>query len=175
MNIKLNEYLDIFDPIKREYFPIRVISFTEKGILAKFLNPKREREIQLYYIKNYGYKKSFINNELLENCGFKKENELEYHKENKIIIECLIGQLKPAPYPFYLGYESNYFGYKFLNSHSDSVKFKEILLSTDIQTSIEDFKSEHSTTTNIETLRDFINLSNDEFDEIYLENFNRKQ
>ena len=90
MDIKLDEYLEIFDPLKKEYFPIRVISHTEKGIIAKFLKSEVEKEIQYYHIKTYGYKKSFINNEMIKNCGFTHINGLEYHKDNQIIIEYLI-------------------------------------------------------------------------------------
>ncbi|WP_419869848.1 hypothetical protein [Chryseobacterium sp. CT-SW4] len=173
MDIKLNEYLDIFDPIKKEYFPIRVIAFTEKGISVKFLKSRIEREIQHYHIKTYGYKKSFINNEMIKDCGFTYINGLEYHKENQIIIECLIGQIRVEPYPFYIDFASNYFGYKFLNNHHDYVNFKEILSNTEINTPVEKFKLEYSTTTQIETLRDFVNLPDAEFDQIYLEAFNR--
>ena len=174
MDIKLDEYLEIFDPLKKEYFPIRVISHTEKGIIAKFLKSEVEKEIQYYHIKTYGYKKSFINNEMIKNCGFTHINGLEYHKDNKIIIEYLIGQINVNPYPFYIDYDSNYFGYKFLNTHTEYHKFKDILSNTDIHTSNEDFKLKHLTTTQIEVLRDFTNFTNDQFDQIYLKTFNGK-
>jgi|GEM_PF-3538025 len=171
MNIELNEYLDIFDPLKKIYFPIRVISFTEKGIIAKFIKSNIDKEIQYYQINNYGFKKSYITDEMIINCGFVHKNGLEYYKENQIIIDCLIGKIELNPYPIYLDYESNYFGYKFLQDIGEYDVFKEILKNTEISTPSQDFKLEYSTTTKVEDLRDFTNFNNDQFDEVYLSTF----
>ena len=99
MNHKSGDYLELFNPAKNSYFPIRIKNIKETGLIVKILNTGKECLFQNYYMQNYPYKIPSISHKLLLNCGFvNKNNILVWERDNHVIIECLHGNIRNKNY-----------------------------------------------------------------------------
>lgn len=116
-DFKPNEYIELYNPGKNNYFPIRILSKNENGYEVMSLRNNKKINISNYYLTRYGYKRIWVSEELLSQLGFKKEG-LIYSFENTIIVECLIGEVKIIDHPYYLyEYNSNHLGYAILKKN----------------------------------------------------------
>jgi len=167
MSYKANEYLEVFDPTKKEFFPVRIVETTLDGIICYFLNLKREKKIYKFSLETYGYMKPSITDELIINCGF-EQNNIQFVKENKIVIKCIVGDLKESVFPYYADFSYNVFGYKFIHSEEELTEIIKILQTTKVDKSSLEFSEENESTFRIEKLRDYCNIDNDIFDNLYL-------
>jgi len=168
MNFELHEYWEIFEPSKKVFFPVRVIDLDSDGIICHFLNSKKNRKIYNYSLATHGYIKPSISDELLISCGF-EQNNIEFIKENKIVIKCLVGELKESIFPYYADFNYNIFGYKFLKNKEELTNIIEILRITNVDKSSLAFMQENQSTFRIEKLRDYLNIDNENFDDLYLQ------
>lgn len=129
-NFEVNDYIELYDPYKNSYLPVRILKPNEDGYNVKSLINKKEFNIYNYQLIDYGFRKTWISEKLLIKLGFVKD-KLIYTSENIVIWECLIGELKKIEDPFYL-YEtrSKHFGYAiFENSKLPEFKidFKNLI------------------------------------------------
>lgn len=123
-NFKINEYIDLYDPFKNNYLPVRILNKIEDGYFAKSLINDKEFKVNNYKLKNYGYRQKWISEKLLIKLGFEK-NKLIYNFENIVIGECLIGELKNIDHPYYLyEYNSKHLGYAILKKN-ELLEFKQ--------------------------------------------------
>ncbi|MCG8803974.1 hypothetical protein [Tenacibaculum finnmarkense] len=110
-NFEVNDYIELYDPFKNSYLPVRILELNEDGYNVKSLINKKEFNIYNYQLMEYGFRNTWISEKLLIKLGFVKD-KLIYNFENIVIWECLIGELTKIDHPFYL-YESRskHFGY----------------------------------------------------------------
>lgn len=129
IEFKTNEYIEIYNPSKHNYIPIRILSKNKNGYDALLLPNSKQVNIYNYQLNTYGYKKIWITEKLLSQLGFKKEG-LNYTLEDITIFECLIGELKNIDHPYYLyEFSSKHLGYAILkkNEVDEFIKdYKEI-------------------------------------------------
>jgi len=112
---KPNTYIELFNPAKNNYFPIRILENTENGYKALILENGKEINVYDYQLKTYGYRNIWINEKILNGLKFKK-NGLEYKLNDILLFEGLIGNLKSIDHPFYLfEFSSKHLGFAILN------------------------------------------------------------
>jgi len=169
MKLEVNEYLEIFDPIRKSFFPVRVTEILSDGILCRFLNSKKERKIFNYSLETYGYMEPSLNDNLIIDCGY-TQNNIQFISENRTIVKCIVGELKESIFPYYADFSYNVFGYKFIETDDELVNIIEILKNTGPEKNNLEFKEENNSTFRIEKLRDYSKIDNETFDDIYLKN-----
>ncbi|CAA0220261.1 hypothetical protein [Tenacibaculum maritimum] len=144
-----NQYIELYNPLRNNYFPVRILERTKDGYLVHSLIINKEINIYDFQLKTYGYRNTWISQELLERIGFKKDG-LIYTLGNIIIWECLTGELNKIDHPYYLyKYKSKHLGYAILSENE-----------------IEDFKNDFQKIEN-EKIRErysFISSMNEVFD-----------
>ena len=114
---KTNQYIELYNPLRNNYFPVRILERTNNGYRVRSILINKEINIYDFQLENYGFRNIWISKELLEKIGFKKEG-LIYSFENIIIWECLIGELNKIEHPYYLyEYNSQHLGYVILDEN----------------------------------------------------------
>jgi hypothetical protein len=118
INLNLNEYIDLYDPVKNYYLSVRIIEIEDEGYKCKALSNNKEFKITDYHLKNYGFRRNWISENILNELGFKK-NGLLYKLEDIIVWECLIGKLENIEHPYYIyEYSSKHLGYAIFEEHN---------------------------------------------------------
>ena len=167
MNLKVNEYLEIFDPIKKSFFPVRIIELASDGIICHFLNSKINKKIYNFSLKTYGYIKPSVTDDLIINCGY-KQNNIQFIMDDKIVVKCIVGEFKESIFPYYADFSYNIFGYKLIHKKDELDNIIEILKNTNPEKNNLDFKKENNCTFRIEKFRDYSKIDNETFDDLYL-------
>lgn len=128
-NFKPNQYIELFNPGKSNYFPIRILEKNDNGYKALILESDKKINVYEYQLKTYGYQDIWITEKLLSQLGFEKKG-LVYSRKNIIFWECLIGDLEQIEHPYYLyEFSSKHLGYAILEENEvDQFKkdYKEI-------------------------------------------------
>lgn len=151
--MKKNEYIAISNPANNDFVPVKILSIAKKEITVKILANEDIRIIPNYYLENYGYRKPYISEKIIENCGLKKTKHDQYEYDNIVLIKSFVSQ-NNGGYHFF---SSNFLGYKFL-TNSEVDDFRKLLSEIPFETNINDFKEKNSTITTIE---EFINKINE--------------
>ncbi|WP_272149737.1 hypothetical protein [Tenacibaculum aiptasiae] len=128
-NLNLNEYIELYNPANNTYFPVRVVKQINQGFNVFSILNSKYIDIYNYQIEKFGYQKTWISKNLLEEIGFTKEGYL-YSFENIVVYECLTGELKERDFPS-KGYNfySKHYGYAILNKNQYEefiIDFREI-------------------------------------------------
>lgn len=169
-----NEYIEIYNPGKHNYVPIRILNKNENGYNAILLPNSKEIKIYDFHL-NYGYKKICISEKLLKKLGFKKD-EFIYTLGNITIWECLIGEIKNINEPYYLyEFESKFLGFAILNEN-ELKDFKKDFKEIDFNSTNHNIKEKYYFTNSINDVfnhllkYNFEKCNYEEFDKIILEN-----
>jgi len=169
-----NEYIEINNPGKNNYVPIRILNKGENGYNALLLPNSKEIKIYDYQLINYGYKKIWISEKLLNELGFKKDGFI-YTLGNIIIWECFIGELKNISHPYYLyEYNSKFLGYAILDKN-EIEEFKKDYAEIDFNSEKHTIKEKYFFTSSIDDLFNHLlkvkhgKYNYEEFDKIILE------
>jgi hypothetical protein len=146
MEFQSGKYLELFNPIKNNYFPVRILEVKETGISVKILSTGSERTFANYYLNNYHYRFPNISHELLKNCGFENHNKgLIWKRGNIIVVECLQGEIKNNDYvTFFINFSSRFLGYKVTTKEALS-EFLELLKQTPFDSDSEAFRNQNLT------------------------------
>lgn len=113
-----NQYIELYDPFKSRYLPVRILKKNTDGYLVKFISIEKEINIYEYQLKNYGYRELWNSRELLEFLEFKKDG-LKNQLGSLIVWECLLGELKNnGNNHFIYEYSSKFLGYALLQENS---------------------------------------------------------
>lgn len=127
--LEKNQYIELYNPLRNNYFPVRILERIKDGYLVRSLIIDKEINIYDFQLKTYGFRNTWVSQELLERIGFKKD-ELIYTFENIKICECLTGELNKIDHPYYLyEYKSKHLGYTILTENeieNFKIDFKEI-------------------------------------------------
>lgn len=162
---KQNEYIELYNPAKYNYFTIRILSKSENGYNALILDNRKKEEIYSYAIETYGFRRNFINRELFVNAGFTKDN-LVYTKNDLVVFECLIGKLEQDPYYLYNNYfSSRFLGYAFLKENELNY-FKTKLEKIQFKTNADDFKKEFNLSSSVLEFFNFLIRNDPDFDSL---------
>lgn len=114
-NLRTNQYVELFNPLKNSYFPVRIKDKIKEGYRAVSILSGKEINIYYYQLKNYGFRKIWVSDSILKKLNFNKNN-LIYKLEDVIIFECLIGKLENVDDPYYLyEYKSKHLGFAILD------------------------------------------------------------
>lgn len=113
--LETNQYIELYNPLSNNYFPVRILERNSDGYLVRSLFKRKEINIYDFQLKTYGFRNTGISEKLLEKIGFKKEG-LVYSFENIRIWECQIGELNKTDHPYHLyEYNSKHLGYAILD------------------------------------------------------------
>ncbi len=147
-NFKPNQYIELFNPGKNNYFPIRILEENDNGYKAIILENDKKINVYEYQLKSYGYRNIWITEKLMNQLGFEK-NGLIYSRQNTIVWECLIGDLKQTEHPYYLyEFNSKHLGYVILNA--DEVdQFREDYNEIEFEAANHKIKEKYSFTSSI--------------------------
>lgn len=150
-NIEVNEYIDLYDPIKNYYLPVRIVSMEDNLFNCKVLSNDKEIRITDYHLKNYGFRKNWITEIMLKDLGFKK-NGLLYELESINVWECLIGHLENIKHPYYIyEYSSKHLGYAIFQEHELN-KFKDDFQNVSYDSDNKAFKNKYLITSSVNEL-----------------------
>jgi len=170
-----NEYIEINNPGKNNYIPIRILHKNEDGYNAILLPTSKEIKIYNYQLINYGYKKIWVSEKLLNQLGFKKVGFI-YTLGNTIIWECIIGEMKNIIDPYYLyEYKSKFLGYAILKDN-EVENFKKDYTKIDFNSTNHEIKEKYFFTSSISDIFNRLlddgleNYNYKEFDKIILDN-----
>lgn len=72
-NINTNDYIELFNPGKNNYFPIRILGKSDNGNKVLILGTGKELNVYEYQLKTYGYRNIWITEEMMIQLGFNKK------------------------------------------------------------------------------------------------------
>ena len=150
-NFKINEYINLYDPFKNNYLPVRILERNKDGYNVKALLNDRKFNIYDYQIENYGFQKNWISEKLLIKLGFEK-NGLIYKLDDLIVWECLIGELQNIEHPYYLyEYSSKHLGYAIFKNEL-LIQFKNDFKNVQLNSKNNIIKDKYLITSSVNTL-----------------------
>lgn len=146
MEFTSGDYLELFNPINNNYFPVRILESVETGIKVKILGTGEEKNIGNYYLNNYDHRIPNTSSELLENCGFINENRsLIWKRNNIMVVECFQGKIeKKNEESFFVDFSSRFLGYK-ITTQNNLDEFLTVLNQTPYDFDKEEFSKKYST------------------------------
>lgn len=142
MKFEIDKYIELYDPFKNRYLPVRILEQNTDGYKVKLIPNGKEINIYNYQIKTYGYRELWISRELLEYLGTEK-NGLKTQIDSTIVWECLIGELKNSERNQYIyEFSSKFLGYAIISD--DSLKeFMQDFKKIDFNSDNKEFKSKY--------------------------------
>ncbi|NMH89118.1 hypothetical protein [Flavivirga algicola] len=172
--IKTNQYIELYNPLRNNYFPVRILNKTQDGYLALSILTDKEINIYNYQLDTYGYRNIWISEKLLSKLDFKKDS-LCYTLNDIIIWECLTGELSDIEHPYYLyEYKSKHLGYAILNE-TEIERFKNDFKAIEYKSNNDGIKSRYSFANSInDILNHLLELKPEEysyerFDKIFID------
>ena len=116
-NFKPNSYIELFNPGRMNYFPVRILEKIDNSYRALNLHNKIEINIYDYQLNKYGFRNIWITEDLLYKLGFVR-NDFIFSFENIVIFECIIGDSIYNENPFYLfEFNSKFLGYAIIDNN----------------------------------------------------------
>ncbi|MFE3847004.1 hypothetical protein ACFX5D_03355 [Flavobacterium sp. LB3P45] len=143
MIIKENEYKEIRNTDLGKNIPVKILKINEFDIKIKDLIENTEYKI--YKVSQIGHptKTPYINDKMIEGCGFKKNISGNYELNDIVIIEC-IPIIKQINLSKQQEFERDFYGHKILLK-TDVNDFIQNNIETIHNTTLREFKTKNDT------------------------------
>ncbi|TVZ26585.1 hypothetical protein JM83_3226 [Gillisia sp. Hel_I_86] len=145
MNLESGNYIELYNPLKYNFFPVRILESDSNRIKVKILSTEKDRYFDNYYLDQFGFRIPFISEKLINYCGFNRidKSPIFNNKDYDLsIIECYQGKIDRNQFLRTLDIETRFLGFKILEKNKEE-EFIEILKKLPFNCDFKSFQKEN--------------------------------